>query len=223
MPLLRVCMPRFGHLIFDLDGTLVDSKADLAAATNYMLQALGRPLLSVAAVEQLIGLGAQALIEQALGPAHRHLAARGYALFMDYYAAHLLDHTKPYPGITGLLDAARARGVHVSVLTNKPERAAKAVLSGLPLGAYVDALVGGDTLARNKPGPDGVFVLQRLADCPSRNTLLIGDSVIDMQTGRAAGVATCGVGWGFGRPELDAPQPTLLADSVAALRRIALT
>lgn len=100
-------MPRFGHLIFDLDGTLVDSRTDLTAATNYMLAELGRPLLSVSEVEKLIGLGARVLIEQALGPEWAHLTERGYGLFTDYYNAHLLDHTRPYPGIVALLEVAQ--------------------------------------------------------------------------------------------------------------------
>ena len=103
-------MSGYAHLIFDLDGTLVDTKADLAAATNHMLRELGLPLLSVAQVEGFIGLGARVLIERALGRERAHLVTDGFALFMDYYEAHLLDRTRPYPGMETLLAAARDRG-----------------------------------------------------------------------------------------------------------------
>ena len=213
-------MSRFGHLIFDLDGTLVDSRADLAAATNSMLAGLDRPPLPVATVEKMIGLGARALIERALGPGQKHLTERGYDLFMEHYNAHLLDHTKPYSGIAALLEVAHRRRVHLSVLTNKPERPAKAILSGLSLASSFAAVVGGDTLPQRKPDPAGVQTLQRTTGCPLNETLLIGDSAVDVQTGHAAGVATCGVEWGFGRPA--SAEPTYLAESVADLRRIAL-
>ena len=214
-------MSRFGHLIFDLDGTLVDSRADLAAATNSMLTGLDRPPLPVATVEKLIGLGARALIERALGPGQQHLITeRGYDLFMEHYNAHLLDHTKPYPGIAALLEVVHRRGVHLSVLTNKPERPAKAILSGLGLASSFVAVVGGDTLPQRKPDPACVHAIQRMTGCPLNETLLIGDSAVDVQTGRAAGVETCGVEWGFGG---SAPAgPTYLAESVADLRRIVL-
>lgn len=214
-------MPRFEHLIFDLDGTLVDSRADLAAATNYMLAELGRPLLSVSEVEKLIGLGARVLIAQALGPERAHLTERGYDLFMNYYNAHLLDHTKPYPSIAALLEVVQGCGVHLSVLTNKPEWPAKAILSGLGLASSLVAVVGGDTLPQRKPDPSGVYALQQETGCPLNETLLVGDSDVDVQTGRAAGVATCGVEWGFGRPA--SAEPTYLAESVGALRQIVLT
>lgn len=214
-------MPRFEHLIFDLDGTLVDSRADLAAATNYMLAELGRPLLSVSEVEKLIGLGARVLIAQALGPERAHLTEHGYDLFLDYYNAHLLDHTRPYPGIAVLLEVVQGCGVHLSVLTNKPERPAKAILSGLGLASSLATVVGGDTLPQQKPDPSGVYALQRTTGCPLNETLLVGDSDVDVQTGRAAGIATCGVEWGFGRPA--SAEPTYLAESVGALRQILLT
>lgn len=215
-------MPRFAHLIFDLDGTLVDTKADLAAATNYMLQKLNLPLLSVAQVESFIGLGARVLIERALGQERAHLMADGFALFMDYYDAHLLDRTRPYPGMKTLLTAARAQGMSLSVLTNKPEQPSRAILSGLGLMDYFSAVIGGDTLPKRKPDPGGIFVLQQAAGRALTETLLIGDSAIDMRTGRAAGIATCGVTWGFGHAGFESCPPTFLAETVPALQQIAV-
>ena len=215
-------MPRFAHLIFDLDGTLVDTKADLAAATNYMLQKLNLPLLSVAQVESFIGLGARVLIERALGQERAHLVADGFTLFMDYYNAHLLDQTRPYPGMETLLTAARAQGMSLSVLTNKPEQPSRAILSGLGLMNYFSAVIGGDTLPKRKPDPGGICVLQQAAGRALTETLLIGDSEIDMRTGRAAGIATCGVTWGFGHAGFETCPPTFLAETVPALQQIAV-
>ena len=215
-------MPRFAHLIFDLDGTLVNTKADLAAATNHMLQELGLPLLSVAQVESFIGLGARVLIERALGQERAHLVAEGFTLFMDYYDAHLLDRTRPYPGMETLLTVARDQGKCLSVLTNKPEQPTRAILSGLGLLDYFSAVIGGDTLSKRKPDPQGVFVLQQAVGRALTETLLIGDSEIDMRTGRAAGIATCGVTWGFGHAGFETCPPTFLVETVPALRQIVM-
>ena len=215
-------MSRFAHLIFDLDGTLVDTKADLAAATNHMLRELSLPLLSVAQVEGFIGLGARVLIERALGQERTNLVTDGSALFMDYYNAHLLDRTRPYPGMETLLAAARAQGKFLSVLTNKPEQPTRAILSGLGLSGYFSAVIGGDTLPKRKPDPEGIFVLQQAVGRALTETLLVGDSEIDMRTGRAAGIATCGVTWGFGRAGFETCPPTFLVETVPALRQLAV-
>ncbi len=222
MPFL-LPMPRFAHLIFDLDGTLVDTKADLAAATNHVLASFGLPLLSAAQVADYVGHGARVLVERALGPTNGCLVSRGFALFMEYYGDHLLDHTRTYAGIERLLAVAQAQGITLSVLTNKPEAASRAIVAGLGLAPYFREIVGGDTLPTKKPDPQGVSYLQRSTGIDSHETLLIGDSQIDCETGRAAGVPTCGVMWGFGAKDLKVLPPQFLVDTPEQLRRLVLS
>jgi len=216
-------MPRFAHLIFDLDGTLVDTKADLAAATNFMLSALELPTLTIAQVERLVGEGARVLVEHALGPQRAHLVSRGFALFIEYYTAHLLDQTQPYAGIVELLAAAHGQGIALSVLTNKPESPSRAILIGLGLVDFFGTLIGGDTLPMRKPDPQGVRYLQQLTGIDLAATLLIGDSRIDVETGRAAGVTTCGVTWGFDAEGMRACAPQFVVDSPAQLAGLVLS
>ncbi len=222
MPFL-FSMPRFAHLIFDLDGTLVDTKADLAAATNHVLASFGLPQLASAQVSDYVGHGARVLVERALGPANAGLVSRGFALFMEYYGAHLLDQTRPYAGIEPFLATAHARGLSLSVLTNKPEALSRAIVAGLGLASYFTAIVGGDTLPAKKPDPQGIAYLQRLTGIDLAETLLIGDSRIDVETGRAAGVATCGVTWGFGAKGPATLPPQFVVDTPEELYSLVLS
>jgi phosphoglycolate phosphatase len=213
-------MSRFTHLIFDLDGTLVDTKMDLAAATNHMLQSLQLPTLTLSQVEGYIGDGARVLVERALGPQQHSLVDHGLALFLDYYTGHLLDHSRLYDGIELLLEEARTLGMTLSVLTNKPEAPSRAILSGLRIAQHFLAVIGGDTLPVKKPDPQGVLHLQQLTRIALEQILLIGDSRIDVATGRAAGIATCGVTWGFGVEGVRIAPPEFVVDTAEELRRV---
>jgi len=215
-------MPRFAHLIFDLDGTLVDTKADLAAATNHVLTSFGLPQLAVAQVADYVGHGVRVLIERALGPANAGLVSHGFALFMEYYGAHLLDHTRTYTGIERLLAAAQAQRITLSILTNKPEAPSRAIVTGLGLAPYFREIVGADTLPTKKPDPQGVTYLQRLTGIALPETLLIGDSQVDCETGRAAGVTICGVTWGFGAKDFAALSPQFVVDTPEQLGELVL-
>jgi phosphoglycolate phosphatase len=207
----------FEHVVFDLDGTLVDSRADLAAAVNHVLRGFGLPELSVETLSGYVGEGARVLVQRALGPARQELVAPALDVFLTYYGAHLLDATRAYPGIPEALEALGRRGVALSVLTNKPVAMSRAILAGLEIASRFVDVVGGDSLPVRKPDPAGVEHLRARTGTPRTRVLLVGDSPIDVRTARAAEVAFCGVGWGLAPDALRAAWPEPLVAHPAEL------
>ena len=202
-------MPSFRHVIFDLDGTLVDTLPDIAAATNHMLEELDRPHLSQAGVQALVGFGVRNLVFQALGCPSDAIVDRGLRIFLEYYILHLADTSKPFPGVEAVLRLARIRRLCMSVLTNKPGRAARGVLDQVGLTGYFDYVIAGDTLGTRKPNPEAIFFLQKKTEIALDETILVGDSDIDARAGEAAGIATCLVSWGYGQRRLVEDSPRL--------------
>jgi phosphoglycolate phosphatase len=201
----------YRHFIFDLDGTVVDSGSDLVRATNDALGRLGLEPLPFATVIGFVGQGLQRLlarsIETAGGRPEVELE-RASAAFAEIYGAGLLDQTRPYPGMEPALRALAARGAALSVLTNKPRRFTEPILRGLGLDTVFVASVCGDDPLPRKPAPDGALALVRTSGMPASCTLLVGDSAEDVETARAAGLASCAVTWGFrSRDELARARP----------------
>jgi phosphoglycolate phosphatase len=181
-------------VIYDLDGTLVDSRDDLADSVNAMLGRLGLPLRAPEAVYGFIGEGAERLIRRSLGPAHEDRYLQAAPIWKEEYAARLLAKTRLYEGVDRLLKTPpEARGV----LTNKPGPFAREILGGLGIAAAFRAVIGGDEAPR-KPGPEGLLRLCSLLGAAPADALLVGDSVVDLATGKAAGVRVCAVTWGLG-------------------------
>jgi len=207
----------YDHVVFDLDGTLVDSRADLAEAVNHVLRTLGRPELPPATLHGYVGEGARVLVERALGIEHQNLLPRGVEAFMAYYGAHLLDATRPYPGISEALAALAARGVTLSVLTNKPVGMSRAILEGLGLAPRFVEILGGDSLPVRKPDPAGLEHLRARTGTARERVLLVGDSGIDLRTARAGRVAFCGVAWGLTPDALLAARPERVIEHPAEL------
>jgi len=215
--------PRWRHVVFDLDGTLVDTLEDIAAALNQALQEHGLPALPVTTVRSYVGEGVQRLVEKALPGASAERRAAVAARFLELYRDGLLVYTRPYSGIPAVLRRLRAAGVCLSVLTNKPEALSRAILRGLALEAFFAALCGGDTLCVRKPETAGLEYVCAQTATSLGDVLLVGDSAVDRKTAEAAGVAFCGVLWGFAPQEIaDAPlvvsTPEQLADMVLPLR-----
>jgi phosphoglycolate phosphatase len=203
-------------LIFDLDGTLIDSKLDLALSVNATLAELGRDQLPHEQIFSYVGQGAPALIARALGSgASEQDCLIGLEFFIKYYSAHKLDNTVLYPGVREALDALRE--MTMAVYTNKPVRVSRSIIAGLGLSDHFRVVYGGNSFERKKPDPMGVHtILQEFGVAPAQ-TLLVGDSEIDVQTARNAGTWSCGVTYGFGSHRLGEFPPDLLIDNLTEL------
>ena len=186
-------MPLDG-VIYDLDGTLVDSKDDLADSVNAMLARLSLPPRDRSVIQGFIGEGAERLIRRSLGPVHEHRYPEAAPLWREEYGRRLLAKTRLYDGIA---EALRAPPPERAVLTNKPGAFAREILRGLGVADAFRAVLGGDEAPR-KPAPDGLLALCRRLDVTPDRALLVGDSAVDLATGRAAGVRVCAVTWGLG-------------------------
>lgn len=204
-------------LVFDLDGTLVDSRRDLADATNALLVELGALPLPVDAVAAMVGEGAAVLVRRALTASGLDPATPG-ALdrFLAHYEERLLVHTRPYEGTREALVELHAI-CPLAVLTNKPTRATRSVLEGLVLAGFFRWVVGGDTAHGRKPDPAGLQWLMEQAGADPRQTMLIGDSPVDRETALRAGARVCLVRYGFGFVFPDGYGDALVADRPADL------
>jgi len=194
-------------VIFDLDGTLIDSSRDLANSVNATRAHLHLPALENQTVYSYVGNGAPVLIRRALGPDYTDNEVQDALLyFLGYYRDHMLDHTVLYPGVREVLDRLRGAGVRMAVLTNKPVRFSQAIIDGLGLHAHFCRVYGGNSFEQKKPHPIGIETL--IAECGATRdeTLMVGDSSVDVQTARNANVKVCGVTWGF-QPETFAECP----------------
>jgi phosphoglycolate phosphatase len=211
---------RFSLLLFDLDGTLLDTRLDLVTSTNHVRANFGLAPLGVPEVERLVGRGARVLVERALGPERADVHDEGVRLFLEHYTEHCLDQTRPYPGMVDLLDALRALGARAAVVTNKPEALSRKILGALDLLRDLVAVVGGDTFPERKPHPRGVESVLARCEADRSRTLLVGDSPVDLATARAAGIAFCGVLWGFDPARLRAETPELVARDAEELGTI---
>lgn len=195
------------HVAFDLDGTLIDSRADLAASVNHVLATCGRPAIDPRTVYRFVGDGARALVARTLGPMDDDALHAAVATFLLHYGRHCLDETRLYPGMRAALAAIRASGRTVSVVTNKPAALAERILDGLGVRDVFLDLVGGDSLPTRKPDPAGLRRVARRAGVATADTLLVGDSPIDLDTAERAGSAFCGVTWGPMPEPLQARRP----------------
>jgi phosphoglycolate phosphatase len=205
-------------LIFDLDGTLIDSKSDLANSVNAARAHLGLRPLNLAVISTCVGYGAPVLIRRALaGEASESEIAQALEFFLDYYSRHALDSTRFYPGVKESLERLQGRGKRLAILSNKPVAISRMVIEGLRAAELFFKIYGGDSFAAKKPDPAGIDLLMREAGVARNATMMVGDSVIDVETGRNAGVRVCGVRFGFLTGTFDRLPPDLLVDRMEDL------
>lgn len=210
-------------VIFDLDGTLLNTIADLAAATNQALEKLHFPLHSTQAYLRFVGNGINKLFERALPPAARtqENVLRVRALFVPYYNAHGADLTKPYEGIVSLLEALQNRGLKLAVASNKYQEATAQLVKHYFSTIAFSAVLGQREGLPTKPDPLFVQEILKQTGVAAADTLYVGDSDVDMQTARNAGVDACAVTWGFRTPaELAAYQPKYMAQVPADILKM---
>jgi phosphoglycolate phosphatase len=186
-------------LIFDLDGTLADTAPDLLGATNAVLAAKGRPLLDLAHLRHMVGFGARALIAQAMeasgAPVTEDQMPALVEIFLDHYRAHIADGTRLFPGVRETLAALKRRGARLGVLTNKPQELTDSLLPRLGLDGLFAAVYGAGRKPYTKPDPR--IFHEVVVDCGGAPGVMIGDSITDLNTARAAGAPCILFSYGF--------------------------
>jgi phosphoglycolate phosphatase len=214
---------RLRLLVFDLDGTLIDSRLDLIHSVNAMLRHIGRPELDGDVIATYVGDGAPVLVRRALGDTDDEALLReALEYFLGYYRLHKLDHTTVYEGIPEVLaglaessNGVRSNGVQrqMAVLSNKPVNPSRDIVRALGLGDFFVRVYGGNSFTTKKPDPLGVLTILQETGFAANEALMIGDSSVDVLTGRNAGLWTCGVAYGFAPRSLDEVPPDVLVET----------
>ncbi len=210
-------------IIFDLDGTLINTIADLGACTNYALEKLGYPTHDIESYKFRVGNGINNLFRRSLpdGEKTDENVLRVRREFIPYYNAHNTDLSRPYPGMVELLEALQTEGILLAVASNKYQEATTKIIGELYPSIRFSAVLGQREGINIKPDPQIVFDILQATGVDKADVLYVGDSGVDMQTGLNAGVETCGVTWGFRpRTELEPFHPQHIVDSVEELRQI---
>ena len=214
-------------IIYDLDGTLVDTLEDITAAANHMLDVLGAPAVAAQDIRRAVGRGVEELVARCLGTEDPARIEQGVAVYRTHYAQHLADHSRLYPGARALLDyftppRAGGTGCRQAVVTNKPNPFSRDLLAALGIEGYFVAIVAGDAEYPRKPDPSAVQALMQRASAAPEETVVIGDSPVDVEAGRRAGVFTVGMRHGFAdEDELAAASPGALVGSFPELLALA--
>ncbi|MDR0994875.1 MAG: HAD family hydrolase [Tannerella sp.] len=213
-------------VIFDLDGTLLDTIADLGEAANYALSRLGYPVHAPEAYPGMVGNGIDKLLERALplgeGSAENVLRLRRF--FIPYYDVHNADHSRPYPGIPQLLADLQAAGLQLAVASNKYQAAVRSLIGRFFPALHFTAVFGQREGVPKKPDPQVVFDILQSAGLAAGEALYVGDSGVDLRTASAAEVEACAVTWGFRpRAELESFHPAHIVDKAEEIYAIALS
>ena len=203
-------------VIFDLDGTLIDSRLDLINSVNAMLRNFNRPELPGEVVASYVGDGAPMLVRRALGdPEDERFFREALEYFLAYYREHKLDHTIVYDGVPQALQQIHGNGNtrKMAVLSNKPVNPSRAIVEALGLAPFFVRVYGGNSFETKKPDPLGVNTLLKETATAPENAMIIGDSSVDVLTGRNAGILTCGVTYGFAPHTLCEVPPDVTIES----------
>jgi phosphoglycolate phosphatase len=205
----------FDLLVFDLDGTLIDSALDLALAVNATRKHAGLGPIEHQLIYSYVGNGAPMLIKRALGPeASEELNVACLQYFLEYYRDHMLDNTVLYPGVREAVDGWHARDKTMAVLTNKPVRFSEGIVEGLGLSGHFQRVYGGNSFDTKKPDPYGLNLIMEELGFAAEKTLMVGDSSVDVLTARNAGTASAGVTFGLRPEDFKTHPPDILVDDM---------
>ena len=205
-------------LIFDLDGTLIDSKVDLVHSVNAARGLMKLPPISEELVSSYVGNGAPVLMRRALGQeASEADVQRALEYFLGYYREHMLDNTRLYPGVKDALDRLHHAGNNMAVLTNKPVRFSRELVNGLGLRSHFFQVYGGNSFEQKKPDPIGVETLLRESGIARERAVMVGDSGVDIRTARNANIRACGVTYGFQPEGFVEDPPDIVVDDMNEL------
>jgi phosphoglycolate phosphatase len=204
--------------LFDLDGTLIDSKLDLVNSVNFMLREMQREVLPLATVVSYIGHGAPRLVADGPKTAEAD-RKRGLEIFLAHYSEHNLDATRAYPGVVEGLQALQDRPM--AVLTNKPKKMSVEILEALGLLKYFRAVYGGDSFEKKKPDPAGAQAILKNLGAQPQGAAMVGDSDVDIKTARNAGMLAIAVNYGFGQHDRQAQPADLYVDSLLEIAALA--
>jgi phosphoglycolate phosphatase len=188
-------MQKIDLFIFDLDGTLIDSKRDIADSVHHTMKTLGLPPISDEMIYQFVGNGVTPLIQKSIKAAGDVSFEKALKIFKAHYDRHLLNTTQPFPGIMDVLDHFSQKTM--VVVTNKPQGYSEKILRGLGMNRFFKGIFGGDTPFPKKPEPDVIHHILEKFGSDAKKTVIVGDSRIDLETGHNAGIITCGVTYGF--------------------------
>lgn len=207
-------------ILYDLDGTLVDTREDIARAANHMRAEMGMGPLPRETICGFVGLGLRQLVQGCLETEDPRQIEQGTQFYRAHYTEHLLDHTALYPSVQEVLDHFRERSQ--AVVTNKPNPYSREILEALGVAGYFMEILAGNSDYPKKPAPAGILAIMDRAGAAPEQTLLVGDSPIDVETGARAGVATVGVAQGFSpREELAASGPDEMVENFSQLLELA--
>lgn len=209
-------------IIFDLDGTLVDTSRDIIAAVNFMLKRLGLSQKKTEEIISYVGRGVTDLIDKALSPNHLELRDRGFVLFRQYYKEHPADYTRLYPGVRDILDYFKDK--KKAVITNRNHNSSLTILKRLGIYSYFSEIIGDDNTSCLKPSRcQFEKLMSRHAVKNRQEIIMIGDMDVDIMAGRASGVITCVATYGFGRiKDLKRAEPDYIIDDILRLKQIVL-
>ena len=212
-------MRKVDLIIFDLDGTLVDSRQDIANAVNFTLKQMGYPQKSVSEITSYVGNGIRELIKRSLGKQNEEVAAKALSIFEGYYCDHSSDYSELYPGVRDMLEFFK--GKRKIIVTNRNYEFAVLTLKLKGIYGYFEKIIGGDNVACMKPSSCPLDESMLSANASKERTIMVGDMTVDVEAGKNAGVLTCGVTYGLGRREdILKAEPDYIIDNISKLKGI---